>query len=416
MILKRRDIQNRDNMRQIIILISILLVVISALVPQISYLLLAEQVFRFGILRNLIMPIILVLILLTSKNMKLISSIFIPSFIFVLYLSISMILNINKFNANYIVNGYTGFYAFFVLIPFFSLLIPILSEKRVTNFFTVSAVICAVLGIFQFCLNQPLLTTKDESENFEILSWLFYSGQGVHVRGFSFFYNALDFGVFLIFMLGIVLFRARINYFNYLIFIILVFAIFSTITRNVYVGAILAVLGFFAYKLSRSYRLLMIIPPLLFTLIVLVSNLFSFSNNTGITNIDNLVTRNYYWNREIKRQERNGIIDLLFGQGIYQEGDENSNGLLFVDNTYLQIVAQIGIIGLIIFLLLYFSLLRYVIVQRERDAIGAGFYGFLVAWPTMAMYNIIIMQLAVYTLIMFLTYSNSQHKALDIGE
>ncbi|SEJ54690.1 hypothetical protein SAMN04488058_11071 [Deinococcus reticulitermitis] len=334
------------------------------------------------------------------KSLILKPNIFLSSFIYFVYTFSLISYYSNENGFEYTLSGYFASILIYLLI-IMSFISNILSHRMVLRFLLCISIVTSSIGILQYIFNAPLVNIGDSTGNFKISSYMFIETSPPRVRGFSLFPSGLDFGYLLLFCFGTFLYQILNKKFFYLIPILFISAaIFATLTRNIYFGATLCFLGIFLYVNRKiKSKVLYVIPIISFLLALLVS---SFEmDSSGLASNSSLEIRREFWQEAIKSQMRDNTLNFFIGRGIYQSGDANT-GKLFVDNTYLHFIAQFGVLGLAAFLYVYFSLLNMAIKYRH-SSVMAGLYGFLVAWPFLALFNICITPVVLYGALAILT-------------
>ena len=299
---------------------------------------------------------------------------------------------------NYLVNGYNASFLLVLLLLAAFFAPAFITQKTSVRFLIGVALVTSALGILQYLLEDPILPT--EIGLFKVSAWRYLDTMPPRVRGFSLFSSALNFGFFLIFMLGMALYLCRSSRWGIALLAIILMACFCTLTRNIYLSAPFAMIGALLYtRGTRRPTLLWLTPLLALAAALTVSGVET--GGTGLTDSRTLGLRASYWRDEVQRQLVAGEADIFFGQGLYQDAGEGS-GRLFVDNTYLQMIAQVGLFGLVLYLWLYAALLRWTITQRP-SAMSCALYGFLVAWPFLAMFNIAVAEFARFAIPVVMT-------------
>ncbi|CAM3713684.1 hypothetical protein DESA109040_20485 [Deinococcus saxicola] len=281
-------------------------------------------------------------------------------------------------------------------------------NKDFEKMFIYIAIPLAGLAITQHFTRNSILPLESANGQFKVLSWLFWNNGMYQVRGYSLFSNAVDFGIFIIFCLGIMLQKINLrllnskNIFVIIIFIILIISAYSTLTRNIYIGVMITMLSSLAYRKLKKMNILLVLPLISLALGFLIS----FSGNIieqsslNLSNSASLGIRQEVW-ADIWQKLSNGeVLSILFGDGRYQAEAGNKIASFLIDNSFLQFIAYQGIVGLILFVYLYFYILKNAL-GRPKNALWCGFYGLLVAWPAMAVFNILVPQLAILTLLTF---------------
>lgn len=399
------------SLLSILIIMSLLPNIVNAIIPQAYIVLLRTHPPSYINIVILLPAILIIFLILYSKRANINIVMMTSLLLFLIYTFLTLIINLSYNSMDYLLPSYINFYYYYGLLVIGLMVSGKIDDRFIERSALTTLVLCSALGIFQYIYNDPIVSVGMPGEDFSIPSWLFSGVNPPHVRGFSLFANALDFGIFLAFCLGIVLYQLRSrNLVSAILLLLTLFAGFATLTRNVYLGMALAAFASALYSYGVSSRALYATAILPFLVVLGIVNQPS-DVSSGISDRSSFVTRNYYWDRELSRQNSSRVELILFGSGIYQDGDERSSSKLFVDNTYLQMAAHIGVLGLLFFSLVYCSILRSVI-RSPRTPVGSGLYGLLIAWPCMAFFNILIGQLALFALLFIL----SSKKVPELGK
>ena len=364
---------------------------INALLPQI-FILLGRPVVSYGLPLIILLLFILLYYLLISKDILYRRYIFLSCFSLFAYTSIMIFKYSHNHDFRYIVSGYNSTLLFYIMIVA-SLTSPFIKEKLARNFLYTVCFLCCILGILQYLTNNPIVAVSDLSNNFKVASYVYINVFPNRVRGFSLFTSGLDFGYFLIFCLGVFMYKSKLRVTSISIITVIFLAVFSTLTRHIYIGITLSFIASLIYRRMHTPRAVLYFLPLLSFLFGIFINAQQ-TNGVGLVDNSSLQIRQQFWQQETKRQIEATSSTFFFGEGIYQSGDTKENKF-FVDNTYLQFLAQYGLIGFILFFFVYLSLLNLTI-KEKNSSINAGLYGFLVSWPFIGLFNICIYPIAIF--------------------
>lgn len=277
----------------------------------------------------------------------------------------------------------------FFLICFIKQNKIIFYDKILANFIVIVGFFEAILGIFQHVtgntifdpqpLNAIYFLNGTSSSNISNL------GFGASVRAFGTFDSGLTLGIFLIFSLAIMLDLSSLNViFKIVFFITYLIGIYSTLTRNVYIGFVVFILvyvlltfGIKSLYIKWLYFIVTIISAALFWLTDLLYLLVSVASNINITTFG---TR-FIFLKQIMA-EIPDTLHFLFGNNI-----TSSNGIP-IDNSAITIIAQFGLIFAIWVFLLQISIFNSTISNKlkRRSALGA----FLFLFPVMGASNNVV--------------------------
>lgn len=402
-----RSLYLRKVVFRICIGVAILLLV-TGVVPQINILLFGDYLYNVNLNLRIVLIILTGILIFTSNRIIYKhNNLNVVLFIFIIYCSFTLFIGTINYEFSYSLQG--------VLMYFFIILLFALTfvEKssgfpRFEKFFIYLALPLSVLAIVQHFTASSVLPIESSNGKFKVLSWLFWNNGHYQVRGYSLFSNAVDFGAFLIFCFGILLFNIKKglkfteNLFYITSFVIFLLGSYSTLTRNIYVGVIISIFASMFYLRLNNKRILMILP--LFSLIIgyIISNFGNFLRNSDIelSNSASLNIRQEVWDQILYKISLGDIQSVILGEGKYQSEGINGTSAFLIDNSFLQFLTYQGVIGLILFLLLYYFILK-TSIYRSKSALWCGFYGFLVAWPSMAFFNILVPQLATLAFLTF---------------
>lgn len=271
--------------------------------------------------------------------------------------------------------GYSGVYFlisfmsfdYFTFIIFFLFLFSKV-EKGDNNKFTFVILVIgciALLGALEQYLigtNNFIIATSDKKVNASD----FY---GID-RLFSFFSSGLNFGVFLSFLFVIVLsyikpiLRIK-NILLILLILLILFFIYNTFTRNIYLMVLMSLFSYF-FLFIFSKRILKYLPyiyglvmSLFLSYTAMTLKLEKSTEDNGIDSVRSTFARFLNWDNAINKFVEGDTISQLFGLGLIQNGRVD-NGLT-IDNSFLGLLLQHGLIGLILFIYLYHRIWIYLL-------------------------------------------------------
>lgn len=243
----------------------------------------------------------------------------------------------------------------------------------------------AILGIFQFELNDPIVDVGGEGLGFEVMSWNFY-GQ---IRAFSLFLSGLDFGYYLCVMGVLFLSSALSSGLRIQCLFLLVLCIYCiaiTSTRLIYILFFFSIVTFISVRFSRSLLLIYLLP----VVYLVVGSFFVLylggalaSAGYDISSDDSLFERYYYWDKAFNIWAESEAPQKLFGLGLSQGASLKD---YIVDNVYLNTLVQSGLVGLFalifFFFVLWMSLVKSLGALRDNFSIAlfSFFSTFLIAF------------------------------------
>lgn len=277
----------------------------------------------------------------------------------------------------------------FFLICFIKQIKIIFYDKILANFIVIVGFLEAILGIFQHATGNTIFDPQPLNAiyflNGASSSNILNLGSGASVRAFGTFDSGLTLGIFLIFSLAIMLDLSSLNViFKIVFFITYLIGIYSTLTRNVYIGFVVFILvyvlltfGIKSLYIKWLYFIVTIISATLFWLTDLLHLLVSVASNINITTFGD----RFMFLKQIMA-EIPDTLHFLFGNNI-----TSSNGIP-IDNSAITIIAQFGLIFTILVFLLQISIFNSTISNKlkRKSALGA----FLFLFPVMGASNNVV--------------------------
>ncbi|QYR23114.1 hypothetical protein KZ483_09440 [Paenibacillus sp. sptzw28] len=277
-------------------------------------------------------------------------------------------------------------YFFIFTIPLVLHLRNSLQEKQIAGILISLFVILAALGIVQFLLNEPLLPVVSNDSSFKVYSSSFQGNQ----RAFSLFESGYSFGHYIAVAGALILLMPMRKFWKFILIAIVIFAGYSTLTRNTYLeigSALIAALILSKNRSSGSAGyILMVINALagfaVMKLAPIISGLFG---QLDIFDIYTHTSRVTEWDGIMRKWLSSDIYTALFGTGLTQ-----GFGFNYVDNMYLAVGAQFGILGLIVFGLLFISMTQYVFKQAaiRKTPLATAIAAFWTTFPIVSFFNI----------------------------
>lgn len=228
----------------------------------------------------------------------------------------------------------------------------------------ITSLIMVVENFIYYFLNNHFFEVIEKIYTVVILSNYF----GVKIlRTFVVYFSALDFGM--IMLLIFIFFDINKQLKNSNIFkMIAIIGVISSFTKILYLLLFiyllfkkLKLLKFNSFILTHTI-LLLIIPYSIFKLLNLILN--NYVSEVGYGLISSTLTRFSSWISIFKYcYSHISIINFLFGYGISQagSGDLYKNIFYAIDNTYIAIFLNSGLIGILFTLFLYFIILKKLI-------------------------------------------------------
>jgi len=337
--------------------------------------------------------------------------------IFVLYLMLDTIYFVLVYNYSleYMIFNYNPYYFFLLISPFFSIMHGLISEKSIVRFLFFLFVPLAILGLAQFFFGNPIVPIASSNNYFEVMSWNFYG----KIRAFSLFGSGSSFGHFiaLVATLSFVLLVEKKEISNKLkvsfIFLLAIVVGYATLTRNTYLEIVLSLLMTFLFiVLPKLRRILKFVPFLYgFAGFLLIFVLPQISNAIGnhipILSSQSLNMRFGEWH-EYSSIWLNNISSALFGTAYIQNSRFAITRNIIIDNAFLAVGLQIGLIGLLVFLffMCLFWLFIYKKTMENPTPLHIGVMGVFSTWMMTDMFAISIAPLMIIGLILFFPSDN----------
>ncbi|KLE14598.1 hypothetical protein [Clostridium sp. C8] len=230
---------------------------------------------------------------------------------------------------------------------------------KIINFFAVINIILVILG---FILGWGTMTKYILGESLYASSVYSFGHSSTMLRVPGLFVDALTQGAFsyLVFVINFISFidRAYIKRKNAMIFFSIgILGVVLSTNRQVILGMLVAILILIIIRWKK-----VAVSILSFSLIIILIGLIMINNsNRAIFSKESLSIRNQVWTSIIEDMDiSNNQVNLLIGTGVDATTiGKNEGGIDLVDNTYLLILHDYGLIGLIVFLMFISALLKY---------------------------------------------------------
>lgn len=316
--------------------------------------------------------------------------------------------------------GYYRSYFLLMAFPLGVLLRGSLPVHRVTIGLLLVAVPLGTLGLFQYGYDDPLLPTSALNTYWEVLS-LRLDGDG-NVRAFSLFNSGLTFGHFMSFVGALavcLLLRRDIGIVPALALIGLSGAcIYASLTRVVYLvaGAALITALVMVPRRRPPFSPPVAAMPVVWGVLgyLVATGIKDFLDYFRITGGDNLLSsasldvRQQAW--EMWAQELfSSFSNALFGAAITprDSGSLAGESTILIDNGFIEVSAQVGLIGAALWMLLLWQVWRFVLAeaQRRQDALSYAIAAIWATWPLSLMFGTTTSFYALIALLSLLTRS-----------
>lgn len=280
-------------------------------------------------------------------------------------------------------HGFSAAFRSFSEYYFYLLLVPLFFNFRYfgRHFFVLLILISPILltvAILQSFLNETIIDPGAPSDKFRVMAYIF---DGT-VRAFSLFGSSVNYGHYLTLLLSFTLARLFIykNTWATIIFLaatpLLYVLIFLTYTRAVYLQAFSVTLFiFFARRhvgngvLRLSDNKIILYFPVLVFMLYLMATLFAFflGGDSGIGSGSTINERVLNWGGQIVSSYNEGHLAILFGRGVLQEDNDVYDLSVVIDNSFISIFANVGIVGLLGWILISWKIWRVLLNDADYN-------------------------------------------------
>jgi hypothetical protein len=325
-----------------------------------------------------------------------------------------------------IVIGYNSYYAYLLICPLAAYVADQLRERRVIVFLLSVYFVCFIIGTAQFLLVKPLLYTDSVDKSFSALSWYTMDGS---VRAFSLFTSGLGYGSLccLIGALSVALLMlSPFKKLSLLLFLCAGFACYSTLTRNCYAQFLFASLATFSLTSRRLKRWVKYSPMIFLFFAALlawkgISTDASTSTDSAVTSNISVLLRAASWVYYISLYWTAPLAEKLLGLGIVQNSNATNNGVFALDNQYLAILMNIGLVGFILMFWLQWKMwLRlYSRAVTQPSILTVAIAGFWSTFLAVYYYNVSVVTFSLVFIIALLVRpgrDRDQTKRMDAGK
>jgi hypothetical protein len=280
------------------------------------------------------------------------------------------------FGQNYKVSdillGYNTYFAL-AFLAIMALLVPLkIRSRNLAICLGLLAVACAVIGLGQYVKNAPILPTASSDRHFAVQV---FSNNTV-VNSFSLFDVPKAFALYFVFVCALLVAMGRRPRRRLIILVLLPASIAMCWIAHaraelVALGWALAVSAYLTFWKNKGY--IRWIPIAAFLSGVIVAFVaYSLSGITGthsIVNTSSFVARILEWKYYVAMLSEVGLSKLLFGMGVVENSSLlATNGPVSIDNIYLSVVLDIGVIGLILYLMLAWVLWEEILGKLKAGA------------------------------------------------
>jgi hypothetical protein len=330
-----------------------------------------------------------------------------PACVFACYLvaDLAWLLITSSLPTGAILAGFNKYFLFFATIPAASLLWPVMSERQMRIRFMLLLLPLVAVSMVQYALNDPLLPVTSEDGTYEIPAIDFY-GQN---RAFSLYRSVLECGQGMAFFGAIALAQLvasrRHVVWNLLLLALAAAACFATLRRGAFMEFGAAAIA--AVAIARRWALSRWLPwGYLVVGVALAAGgtLLSSVDGEGIMSWESLAERHDAWTMVLENWLLRDDVSLLFGTGLAQiESDEID--YFMVDNGFLAVGAQLGIVGLGLWCWVMHALWRDMLATawRTRSILAIAVAALLSTWMMRAVFDPIFAWYPLYAFLVFWT-------------
>jgi len=326
-----------------------------------------------------------------------------PASLFACYLAadLAWLLEASRLPAGAVLLGFNKYFLYFAVLPFAVLLRPGISEARITTRLLWMLLPLVALAAAQFVLNDPILAVASEDEKFEIPAVDFY-GQ---IRAFSLFRGVLDCGQGMAFFGGLLVARIcakpRFVVINFVLLLATAACCAVTFRRGAYLEY--AATTGAAFAISRRWPITGWLPWVYGgAAVALASAGTLISSSQGVLSSETLTERHDAWNMALETWLHREDASLWFGTGLAQIESTDIEPHL-VDNGFLSVASQLGLVGLALWCWLMHSMWRDALhfAWTKRSTFAVAVAALLSTWM---MRNVFDPVFALYPLYVYLLF------------
>lgn len=342
-----------------ILFVVLLLSMIDGLMPQAEMALFAGHVLIPTVVLKWLVIAIAVLGVLIKRKLGTFSQVLYAWAVLVIYLFFEAIFFTltTSHSPQYIVYSFEATLYFLLLLPFMYAFKETVEERQVSSVIMWLFVPLVLLGIWQGISNHPILPIISVDQYFQVYSWDFYG----RIRAFSLFGSASNFGHFLALVAAMSVaalgqwkgLRKSLAAMGLAMALI---ATYMTLTRATYVEVLLAVttatlITFFRWRGIRLSLLWGVYAGIgLFVAFVAPTIVAGLRGADHILADASLIMRYDEWAHYGGIWLNHGIATMLFGTGLMQSSRFAITRQIVIDNVWLSLLFQFGLVGFIIVL------------------------------------------------------------------
>lgn len=340
---------------------------------------------------------------------------FFPASIFACYLvaDLAWLITTSDLPVGAILFGFNKYFLFFAALPAAALLRPRLSAQQMNTRLVMLLIPTALVALAQFATNDPLFPTVVEDESFEIPAVEFFG----RVRAFSLFRGVLECGQMMAFfgalMLARLLTERRQRTLATVVLLLLTAAACAvTFRRGAYLEYAAAVAAVVA--IARGWSVSRWLPWIYLALAITVACAGPIigSATGGMMSSDSLNERHAAWDTALDKWLLREDASLLVGTGLAQTSllgtglsqiESHEVEYFLVDNGFLAVGAQLGLIGLVLWCWVMQSLFRDMLstAWRTHSTLAIAVAALLSTWMMRDMFDPIFSLYPLYAYLVF---------------
>jgi O-antigen ligase len=271
-------------------------------------------------------------------------------------------------------------------------------------------VVSMAIGLAQHFFNAKIISTDSQDGNFSVQAWNFY-GQ---VRAFALFPSPMDFGFFcaLIGNFGVVLaVRRHRRLAGWSIAMLAGLGCYTSLTRAAQICYIVGLPIAFILGTGRPKILVRLLPVCALATAIIVFSYgltrMSQSNKGEITSSETFSIRISEWNHYLAQYREMSFANQVIGSGMVEQGGAGrvkhlaNEGSMIMDNTYLALLINTGVIGLAVVLALYAAAWSVVAAKTagEGSTLMVATAATFATLPFMASYGIVLNEMGMMLLL-----------------
>lgn len=294
-----------------------------------------------------------------------------PAGVFACYLAadLAWLIATSRLPLSAILFGINKYFLFFAVLPAAALLKPRISPRQLNFRLMLLLVPCIAMALAQFAMNDPLLPTAAEDNSFEIPAVEFFG----RTRAFSLFRGVPEFGQTLAFFAALLIAQLvakpqRNRLATGLLLLLTTVACLATFRRGAYLEYAAAALA--AVAIAGRWRMTRALPWIFLTMAIALVGagaLLGSSHAEGMLSSSSLGERLDAWRLALDTWLARPDASILFGTGLSQTSlmgtglsqiESQQLDYFLVDNGFLAVTVQLGLVGLVLWFWVMHSLWR----------------------------------------------------------